>query len=115
MTISNNKASLPVAYNDNTASVCSPSASGRSDTILAAEAFVRSELQAGKLDSSHDWWHVHRVRNMALRLAQEEGLEGLQVRVCRESSEGWGLGLARVPQWHMANRQPPFMFLSGCV
>ena len=40
--------------------------------IAAAEAFVKKEL-AGN-DGSHDWWHIHRVRQMALLLAQEEGL-----------------------------------------
>ena len=40
--------------------------------IAAAEAFVKEEL-AGN-DGSHDWWHIHRVRQMALLLAQEEGL-----------------------------------------
>ena len=41
--------------------------------VHRATDFVRAAI-AGH-DSSHDWWHVHRVRNTALTLAQQEGLE----------------------------------------
>lgn len=37
---------------------------------LQTEAFVRAELASN--DSSHDFFHIHRVRNTALRLAKEE-------------------------------------------
>ncbi|KAI3436281.1 hypothetical protein D9Q98_002334 [Chlorella vulgaris] len=37
-----------------------------------AEAFVKQRIQHH--DSSHDWWHIHRVRNMALKLAAAENL-----------------------------------------
>eukprot|EP00891_Asterochloris_glomerata_P004611 jgi/Astpho2/4611/fgenesh1_pm.00067_%23_39_t len=47
--------------------------------IAAAEAFVKEEL-AGN-DGSHDWWHIHRVRQMALLLAQEEGLPASKLEV----------------------------------
>ena len=40
------------------------------DVIEATEAFVKERL-AGDA-TGHDWWHVHRVRQLALRLAQEE-------------------------------------------
>jgi uncharacterized protein len=40
--------------------------------LQIAEAFVRERI-AGH-DASHDWWHVHRVRQMALRLAADERL-----------------------------------------
>ncbi len=33
--------------------------------------YVRQELEGES--SGHDWWHVHRVWNMARRLAREEG------------------------------------------
>jgi len=42
--------------------------------IGQAEAYVRQQLMAGGIDSSHDWWHVERVRTLALSLAAEEGL-----------------------------------------
>ena len=47
--------------------------------IAAAEAFVREELSG--MDGSHDWWHIHRVRQNALSLAAEEKLpaESLEV------------------------------------
>eukprot|EP00123_Amoebidium_parasiticum_P001979 comp13188_c0_seq1/m.8549 comp13188_c0_seq1/g.8549 ORF comp13188_c0_seq1/g.8549 comp13188_c0_seq1/m.8549 type:complete len:256 (-) comp13188_c0_seq1:114-881(-) len=37
-----------------------------------AEAFVKEALANN--DASHDYWHIHRVRNMALRLARDEKL-----------------------------------------
>lgn len=42
------------------------------ELIAAAEGFVKYQM-AGN-DSSHDWWHVQRVRNTAQRLCCEEGL-----------------------------------------
>ena len=47
--------------------------------ITAAEAFVREEL-AG-MDGSHDWWHIHRVRQNALSLALEENLPAVSLEV----------------------------------
>ncbi len=38
--------------------------------VKKTEEFVRSKLEGE--GSGHDWWHVHRVRNMALTLAREE-------------------------------------------
>jgi uncharacterized protein len=34
------------------------------------ELYVRKKLEGE--GSGHDWWHIHRVRNTALRLAKEE-------------------------------------------
>lgn len=42
--------------------------------VAATEAFVRSHLQGH--DASHDWAHVHRVRNNAAKLARQEGVDG---------------------------------------
>ncbi|SFE77123.1 uncharacterized protein SAMN05216378_4019 [Paenibacillus catalpae] len=41
--------------------------------IHAAEQFSRSELE--KDASGHDWWHIHRVVQMAKRIAREEGAD----------------------------------------
>ncbi|MFU2194862.1 hypothetical protein [Streptococcus pluranimalium] len=38
--------------------------------IREAEVFVKSIL--GDDSSGHDWWHIDRVRNLALRIAREE-------------------------------------------
>lgn len=44
------------------------------DALLAqAEDFVRGELSHDS--SGHDWWHIHRVRALALRIAQAEGAD----------------------------------------
>ena len=37
------------------------------------EAYVRERMQGE--GTGHDWWHVHRVRAAALRLAAEEGAD----------------------------------------
>ena len=34
------------------------------------ELYVRKKLEGE--GSDHDWWHIHRVRNTAPRLAKEE-------------------------------------------
>ena len=54
-------------------------AADASNIITAAEAFVREEL-AG-MDGSHDWWHIHRVRQNALSLASEENLPAASLEV----------------------------------
>ena len=51
----------------------------RSDIVADAEAFVRLEL-AG-IDGSHDWWHINRVRTLALSLASEERLPAASLEV----------------------------------
>ncbi|KOT90811.1 hypothetical protein ADK86_25050 [Streptomyces sp. NRRL F-5755] len=41
--------------------------------LRAAEEYAQREL--GGDGSGHDWWHVHRVRNLAVALAHEEGAD----------------------------------------
>jgi uncharacterized protein len=41
--------------------------------LAATEAHVRAELQGE--GTGHDWWHIERVRRMALRLARDEGAD----------------------------------------
>jgi uncharacterized protein len=43
----------------------------KTDIIAKTEAFVRAKLEGE--GTGHDWWHLHRVRTLALRLAREEG------------------------------------------
>lgn len=42
----------------------------RNDIIKQTEQFVFQLLE--KDSSGHDWWHIHRVRNLALQMADEE-------------------------------------------
>lgn len=49
----------------------------KTDLVARTEAFVRAKLEGE--GTGHDWWHLHRVRNLALRLAREEGGCDLQV------------------------------------
>lgn len=39
------------------------------EIIQKTEAFVQQKLEG---DAGHDWWHIHRVRNTALTLANQE-------------------------------------------
>ena len=41
--------------------------------ILAAEQFVRDKLNNDF--SGHDWWHINRVRDIAITIAREEGAD----------------------------------------
>ena len=49
------------------------------DVLARTEAFVRGRLEGE--GSGHDWWHVERVRRMALRLAREEGADAYVVEL----------------------------------
>lgn len=54
--------------------------SGAAERVLAeTEAFVRGRMEGE--GTGHDWWHVHRVRRMALRLAREEGADPFVVEL----------------------------------
>lgn len=41
------------------------------EIIELAEKFVKEQLQHDS--SGHDWWHIHRVRQLAVRIAEKEG------------------------------------------
>jgi len=45
------------------------------EEIAFVEEWVKHELR--QMDGSHDWWHIHRVRNNALAIARKEGPGGL--------------------------------------
>ncbi|MGM9986424.1 MAG: HD domain-containing protein [Bacillaceae bacterium] len=45
----------------------------KEQVIQETELFVKEKLE--KDSSGHDWYHIHRVRQMALRLAREEGAD----------------------------------------
>ena len=47
--------------------------------ITSAEIFVKEALSCH--DASHDFQHIARVRRMAVRIAQDEGLEDADVQV----------------------------------
>ena len=43
------------------------------ELITITEEFVKKILESD--GSGHDWWHIHRVKNLALRIAVEEGAD----------------------------------------
>ncbi len=44
-----------------------------SEIIEKTEQYVKNKLQGE--GTGHDWWHIHRVRNTALRLGKMEGAD----------------------------------------
>lgn len=42
------------------------------ELVAAAEQHVKQQLEQQAVDSSHDYWHIHRVRQMSLRIAAQE-------------------------------------------
>jgi uncharacterized protein len=47
--------------------------------LKATENFVKSVLEGDS--SGHDWWHIHRVRNLAMMIAKSEGADLLLVEL----------------------------------
>jgi uncharacterized protein len=47
--------------------------SDRDEILRRTEAYVRQQMHGE--GTGHDWWHVDRVRRMALRLARDEGAD----------------------------------------
>ena len=45
----------------------------KKDVLLQAEEYVRSLLK--EESSGHDWWHIHRVRGLAKKIAVHEGAD----------------------------------------
>ncbi len=43
----------------------------RKIVLAETEEFIRKEFEGE--GSGHDWWHIHRVRNLAIHLAESEG------------------------------------------
>lgn len=43
----------------------------RKEVLADTEQFIRGRFE--EEGSGHDWWHIHRVRNLAIHLAQIEG------------------------------------------
>lgn len=50
-----------------------------SNIILETEKYIRSILEGE--GSGHDWWHIHRVRNNALNIAQAYQVDGFIVEM----------------------------------
>ncbi len=73
--------------------------------IRETEVFVKSIL--GDDSSGHDWWHIERVRNLALRIAREENanlficeLAALLHDIADDKlNESDYLGVKRVSDW----------------
>ncbi len=51
----------------------------KNEIITKTENFVKTKLK--DIDGSHDWWHAMRVRNLALKLAENEKVDTLIVEL----------------------------------
>jgi uncharacterized protein len=59
----------------------------REGILRRAEAFARERMHGD--GSGHDWWHVDRVRNTALRLAAAEGADAYVVELAALLHDVW--------------------------
>lgn len=50
----------------------------KKEILTKTEEYVKNTLQG---DSGHDWWHIHRVRNVALNLAALENADSFVVEL----------------------------------
>lgn len=75
------------------------------EVIRLAELFVKEQL--GKDASGHDWWHIHRVRQIAVRIAAEEGADAYLCELAallhdvadEKLNESKEAGLRKVSDW----------------
>ena len=73
------------------------------DLITTAAQFAHTTLESE--GSGHDWWHIHRVHAMALRLAEEEGADTTVVSLAALLHDVWdhkwydGDGAEAARQW----------------
>lgn len=51
----------------------------KNEALTKTETYVRQKLEGE--GSGHDWWHIHRVRNTALKLAKKEQADLLIVEL----------------------------------
>ncbi|WP_319482586.1 HD domain-containing protein [uncultured Draconibacterium sp.] len=60
--------------------------------IPATEHFIKQHFASDS--SGHDWWHIHRVRNMAIHLAEKEGgnLFLIEMAALLHDLDDWKLG-----------------------
>lgn len=49
------------------------------EIVFSTEMFVRQKLEND--GSGHDWWHIYRVRNLALKIAETEGGDSFTVEM----------------------------------
>ena len=73
------------------------------EQLRKTENYIRNEFE---LDGSgHDWWHIYRVRNMALKIAKKEGgdLFLIEMSALLHDLDDWkinsGKHLAKTKKW----------------
>jgi len=79
------------------------------ELIRKTEDFVKKELAADS--SGHDWWHIHRVRGLAVRIAREEQADPFICEMAallhdvadEKLNPTKEIGMAKVLDWLTAN------------
>ncbi|MGC9353789.1 MAG: HD domain-containing protein [Mariniphaga sp.] len=65
--------------------------SKKNELILSTENFVKEKLE--KDSTGHDWWHIYRVRNLALKIAETEGGDrfAIEMAALLHDTDDWKL------------------------
>ncbi len=78
--------------------------------ISETEKYVRQAM--GKDRSGHDWWHIYRVRNLALKISELEGGDPFLIEMAAllHDLDDWKLGsdgnFSRTKKWLEALKLP---------
>jgi uncharacterized protein len=54
-------------------SFCRLSVMNAADIINKTDSYVKASIKSSPGDSAHDWWHIDRVRRLALKISEKEG------------------------------------------
>jgi len=70
---------VPPAFLSTAVKMADDGGGARAEVLARTEAHVRQAMSGE--GTGHDWWHIHRVRQTALRLAREEGADAYVVEL----------------------------------
>ena len=83
--------------------------------ISGTEVFVRKEME--KDSSGHDWWHIYRVRNLALKISESEGGDRFLIEMAAllHDLDDWKIegdvNVSRVENWLKRLEMQPGMIM----
>ena len=83
--------------------------------ISGTEVFARKEME--KDSSGHDWWHIYRVRNLALKISESEGGDRFLIEMAAllHDLDDWKIegdvNVSRVENWLKRLEMQPGMIM----